>query len=139
MVLLVVLTSVTLLPFGQEAATASCAAPYITNAEHLVLHQGSIVEVDGAAFADGCRDNGSCSDTLGCTRCDYGPEPSPMVDIDLSLRQGGHTWTLGTADARSGQDDLGEVAWAVDIPSDLKSGWATLVPEGGQPTKVRIR
>jgi hypothetical protein len=140
LVLLVVLTSFTLLPFGQQAATASCAAPYITNAEHLVLHQGSVVEVEGAAFANGCQDNGSCSDTLGCTRCDYGPEPTPMVDILLSLRQSGRIWPLGIADARAAQDDeLGQVTWAIEIPDGVKRGWATLVPEGGQPTRVRIR
>jgi hypothetical protein len=138
-VLLVVLTSVTLLPFGQQAATASCAAPYLTNAEHLVLHQGSLVKVDGAGFANGCQDTGSCSDTLGCTRCDYGPEPTPMVDINLSLQQNGRTWPLGTADAHAAQDDFGAVTWAVEIPSGVRRGWATLVPEGGQPMKVSIR
>jgi hypothetical protein len=138
-VLLVVLTSVTLLPIGQQAATASCAAPYLTNAEHLVLHRGDHVEVDGAAFANGCRDTGSCSVTLGCTRCDYGPEPTAMVDIDLSLQQNGRAWLLGTADAQAARDDFGAVTWAVEIPSGIKRGGATLVPEGGQPTKVTIR
>lgn len=140
MALLVMLTSVTLLPFGQQAATASCAGPYLTNVEHLVLHRGTVVEVDGAAFADGCQDVGSCSSTLGCTTCDYGPEPTPMVDINLSLRQSGRTWPLGSADAGAAQDnELGQVTWAVEIPSGVKPGRATLVPEGGQPTKVRIR
>ena len=139
LVLLAGLTSVTLLPSGQQAATASCAAPYITNAEHLVLHQGSIVEVDGAAFANGCQDNGSCSVTLGCTKCDYGPEPTPMVDITLSLQQNGRTGPLGSADAHTSRDGFGEVTWAVVIPTGVKPGRATLLPEGGEPTKVRIR
>ena len=134
-----VLTSVTLLPSAQQAATASCAAPYLTSAEHLVLHPGRTVQVDGAAFANGCHDTGSCSDTLGCTRCDNGPEPTPMLDITLSLQQHGRTWTLGTADARAAQDDLGAVTWAVVVPNGVERGEATLVPEGGRPTKVTIR
>ena len=140
-VLLVALTSATLLPFGQGGvATASCAAPYIANTEQLMLHRGSVVEVEGAAFANGCQDTGSCSATLGCESCDYGPEPTPLVDIQLSLRQDGRTWPLGTGDARTAEDDeLGQVTWVVEIPIGVKRGWATLVPEGGEPTKVRIR
>ena len=137
--LLLVLTSVTLLPFGQQAATASCAAPYLTDAEHLVLHRGKAVEVSGAGFANGCQDTGSCSTTLGCTKCDYGPEPTPMVDVELTLRQNGHTWLLDTADAQSGPDDLGAVTWAIELPGGVERGEATLVPQGGQPTKVAIR
>jgi hypothetical protein len=139
MVLLVALTSVILLPSGRQAATASCATPYITNTEHLVLHRGSIVEVEGAAFANGCQDNGSCSDALGCTRCDYGPEPTPMVEITLTLQQNGRSLPLGAADARAAQNDLGEVRWDAEIPTDLKIGWATLVPEHGQSVMVRVR
>lgn len=138
-VLLVTLTSVTLLPLGQEAATASCAAPYITNAERIVLRQNSIVEVRGSAFANGCQDTGGCSITFGCTSCSYGPEPTPMVDIKLSLQQRGRTWPVGIADARSERDDFGEVTWAVEIPNGVERGSATLVPESGEPTKVRIR
>jgi hypothetical protein len=140
-VLLVALTSATFLPFGLGGvATASCAAPYIANAEQLMFYRGSAVEVDGAAFANGCQDVGSCSATPGCDSCDDGPEPTPMTDIDLSLRQDGRTWRLGTADARTAEDtELGQVTWAVEIPSGMKRGWATLVPEDGQPTRVRIR
>jgi hypothetical protein len=138
-ILLAALTTATLLPFGQQPAVASCAAPYLTDADHLVLHQGTNVEIEGAAFADGCQDTGSCSATLGCSSCDYGPEPEPLSDITLSLRQNGRTWPLGTADARDTQDDFGAVTWAVEIPSGVKRGWATLLPEHGQPAKVRVR
>ena len=139
-VLLVALTSATFLPFGLGGvATASCAAPSIVNADQLVLHRGGAVEVDGAGFAGGCQDDGSCSATPGCDNCEYGPDPTPMADIHLSLRQDGRTWPLGTADAGTADDnELGQVTWAVEIPSAVKPGRATLVPEGGQPARVRI-
>ncbi len=138
-VLLVALTSVTLLPVGQEPATASCAGPYIADAEDLVLRRDGAVEVQGSAFANGCQDGGECSVMLGCTRCSYGPEPTPRVDITLLLRQRGRTWPVGVADARSGPDELGEVTWTVEVPSGARRGPATLVPDGAEPTTVRIR
>ena len=138
-ILLAALITATLLPFGQQPAAASCAGPYLSDADHLVLHHGTSVEIDGAAFANGCQDTGSCSAMLGCSSCDYGPEPTPMNDITLSLRQHGRTWPLDTADARVTDDDFGAVTWEVQIPTDVKSGWATLVPEHGQPAKVRVR
>ena len=54
-ILLAALTTATLLPFGQQPAAASCAGPYLTDADHLVLHHGTSAEIDGAAFADGCQ------------------------------------------------------------------------------------
>ena len=138
-ILLAALTTATFLPFGQQPAAASCAGPYLTDPDHVVLHRGTSVDINGAAFAGGCQDTGSCTTTLGCTSCDYGPEPTPMSDITLTLRQHGHTWPLGTADARRTNDDSGAVTWTVDIPTDVKIGWATLVPEYGQPAKIRVR
>lgn len=138
-ILLVALTTATFLPFGQEPAAASCAGPYLTDVDHVVLRHGTTVEIDGAAFADGCQDTGSCSAMPGCSSCDYGPDPTPMSGIALTLRQHGRTWPLGTADARGTHDDFGAVTWTVDIPTDVKIGWATLVPEYGQPAKIRVR
>jgi len=138
-IMLAVLTSATFLPFGQQRAVASCAGPYLTGAGDLVLHRGTSVTIGGAAFADGCQDTGACSATPGCSGCDNGPEPTPMSDITLSLRQNGRTWPLDTADALVTHDDVGAVTWNVEIPADLKQGWATLVPEYGQPATVRVR
>jgi cellulase/cellobiase CelA1 len=137
-ILLAALTVATLLPLGQHPAAASCAGPYLTDAGHLMLQRGTTVEIDGAAFANGCQDTGSCSAMPGCSSCDYGPDPTPMRNITLTLRQHGRTWPLGTADARVTQDGFGAVTWAVEIPADVKIGWATLVPEYGQPAKVRV-
>ncbi len=138
-ILLAALTTATLLPFGQQPAAASCAAPYLTDTDRLVLHHGTTAEIDGAAFAHGCQDTGSCSATPGCSSCDYGPDPKPMSDITLTLRQHGRTWPIGTADARATHDDFGAVTWAVEIPMEVEPGWATLVPEYGQAAKVRVR
>jgi hypothetical protein len=55
-----------------------------------------------------------------------------------SLRQSGRTWPLDSADARATHDDFGVVTRAFEIPTDVKSGWATLVPEHGQPAKVHV-
>ena len=73
--MLATLTAATLLPFGQQPAVASCAAPYLADADHLALHSGTSVEIHGVAFKDGCQDTGSCSAMPGCSSCDYGPSP----------------------------------------------------------------
>jgi hypothetical protein len=138
-VLLLLLASVIVLPLGQQSATASCAGPSLVDAEHLVLLRGATTEIHGERFANGCQDTGSCTETLGCTSCSYGPKPTPLSDIGLSLEQDGRTWTLGTADAHATQGDFGAVAWTVEIPGDVERGRATLVPDQGQPTIVRVR
>ena len=138
-ILLVALTAATFSPLGQQPAAASCAGPYLDVADDLVLHRGSSVDIDGGAFANGCQDTGSCSAMPGCSSCDYGPEPTPMSGITLTLRQHGRTWPLDSADARVTDDDFGAVTWAVTTPADVRTGWATLVPEHGQPMKIRIR
>jgi len=139
MILLVALTTATLVPYDQQPATASCAAPHLAFTDDVVLLRGTTVEIDGTGFANGCDDVGSCTATLGCTSCDNGPEPTPMRDITLSLRQDGRTWPLDTADARATHDHFGRVTWAVQIPTDAARGRATLAPDQGQPVKVRIR
>lgn len=136
-ILLATLFAATLMPFGEEQAAASCAGPYLDNIDNLMARRGTTIEVEGAGFANGCQDTGSCSTTLGCTSCDYGPEPTPMQDISLTLQQRGHTWPLGTADATS--DGLATATWTVKVPTEVKTGSATLVPEGGEPVKIRIR
>ncbi|HXH80427.1 hypothetical protein [Nocardioides sp.] len=133
--MLALLTAATFLPFGHEPAAASCASPYLTNVDDLVTRPGATVEIKGAGFANGCQDLGSCTTTLGCSECDYGAEPTPRSGITLTLRQQGRSWPLGTAEA----GENATVTWTVDIPSEVKAGWATLVPEHGQRAKVRVR
>jgi hypothetical protein len=133
-----VLMTAILLPFGGQRAAGSCVGPYLLDVDRLVLQRGATVEVRGAAFAEGCQDTGSCSSTLGCTSCDHGPDPTPMSDVTLTLRQRGRTWPLGTADARVRRGDFGAVTWAIEIPTDVRTGWAILVPEYGEPAKVRV-
>lgn len=137
--LLAVLTAVTVLPSGPRPAEASCAGPYLTRAEDLVLHRGTSVEIDGVGFANGCQDTGACSSAPGCSSCDYGPAPTPMSDITLTLRQHGRSWPLGTADARVTRSVSGAVSWSVEVPVDVRTGRARLVPEHGQPVEVRVR
>jgi hypothetical protein len=138
-ILFAALTASTLLPVGGQPAAASCAGPYLVDADRLLLRRGSTVEIDGAGFADGCQDTGSCSSAFGCTSCDEGPGPTPMIDVTLTLRQHGRTWPLASADAGVKGNDFGAVTWAVEIPTDVRIGWASLVPKDGEPAKVRIR
>lgn len=136
-ILLATLTAAMLLPFGPEQATASCVGPHLDNVDHFMARRGTTIEIEGAGFMNGCQDTGSCSTTLGCSSCDYGPKPTPMRDIRLTLQQRGRTWPLGTADATS--DGMATVTWTVKVPAGVKAGSATLVPEHGQPVKIRIR
>jgi hypothetical protein len=63
-----------------------------------------------------------------------------MKDVTLSIRQAGHVWTLGTADAGTAKNDsLGQVTWAVVLPTALKAGRATLVADQAQGLTVVVR
>src|SRR3954468_16545935 len=75
-ILFTALMASTLLPMGEQRAAASCAGPHLVHTDRLTLQGGTTGEIEGAAYADGCRDTGSCSSTLGCTTCDYGPDPT---------------------------------------------------------------
>jgi hypothetical protein len=139
--LLAILLGLAVAPYPPPPASASCAAPYLLDAGHLVLQRGEPIAVEGRAFADGCRDTMSCSATLGCENCEYtDPEPTPYAGVVLRLRQHGRTWTLGTADAGSAAGgELGRVTWTVDLPRDVEPGRAQLVADHAQPVAVRIR
>jgi hypothetical protein len=141
--LLVAVVAATLLPFGQQTATASCAAPTITGSDAgsdgIVLRRGARVRIDGVGFVDGCQDTGSCTVAFGCTRCDHGPVPEPSRDVALRLRSDGRSWVLGVADARTGPDDRGAVTWIVDVPEQVAGGRAVLRPELGESVVVRVR
>lgn len=134
LVVLVGLVLAALVPVGAEPAGASCAAPKVQTAG-LGLRAGATVTVDGVGFVDGCQDVRSCTGAFGCSRCTDGPEPAPYRDIILTLRQGGRTWTLGEADARTA---AGSVTWTVRVPAEVRPGRAVLVPEHGEKTEVRV-
>ena len=114
------------------AASASCAGPQLDLEPDQVLGPG--IEVTGEWFLDGCQDTGSCSGLAGCTHCTYGPEPRPLTDVPLRLRQDGRTWLLDRTDA----DDAGRVAFTVTLPPGARAGRAVLTTAYGSRHVVRL-
>ena len=139
--LVAALLGLSVAPFPQPPASASCAAPYIKAGPRLVLERGAAAAVEGRAFVDGCQDSMSCTDLLGCSRCEYDePAPEPLQDLTLRLRQGDRTWKLDKADAETAEDNhLGWVTWSFVLPSDARPGQAKLLPDIGEPLRVRVR
>jgi hypothetical protein len=134
------LVGLVLAPFPQSAASASCVGPSLQGADALVLDRGGAASVEGRFFVDGCRDTMSCTGAPGCQRCKYDEPPEePQQDISLELRQRGHAWVVGTADAGTAEDDrFGEVTWTFDVPRGVEPGRARLVAEGAQPVEVVV-
>ncbi|WP_243056260.1 hypothetical protein [Nocardioides sp. SR21] len=126
-------------PFPEAPASASCAAPYLMDAEGRVLQRGATTTVEGRAFVNGCQDSMSCS--AGCHACEYdSPPETPIEDVRLQLAQDGRTWDLDVADAGTERNDqFGWVTWTFAVPADATPGRARLIPEHGEPASIRIR
>jgi len=58
-----------------------------------------------------------------------------MQDVQLELRQQGHSWTLGTEDATG----MGDVTWMFTLPPDVRPGRAQLVADQNQPVVVMVK
>lgn len=126
-------------PFPPPTATGSCVPPTVELGKDTVLTPGGSASVKGSAFKEGCNDTGGCTSFLGCEDCHEEPEV-PYDDIELRLRQGGHTWTLGVADAGSAADsELGQVEWTFLVPRAARPGRATLLTDYSDPLRIRIR
>jgi len=135
LVLLATLLGLSLAPYPQTPAAASCAAPYVGDGRIVLVHGGE-QDVEGRGFVDGCQDSMGCSASPGCHSCEYAdPAPQPSTDVELRLRQAHHTWALGTADA----DDSGRVTWSFELPAGVRPGPARLLADGAGPVEVRIR
>jgi len=134
------LLAVAVLPLPTTPAAAQCAAPYLEDADHLVLVRGIAATIEGRAFVSGCNDSIGCrTGTLGCQSCTDPPPVEPLEDVELTLVQGGRTWHLGSADAGSAEDDrLGWVTWTFDVPTSAKPGRARLVAGYAAPERVQI-
>jgi hypothetical protein len=139
--LVTVLLGLAVAPFPQAPASASCAAPYLEAPARSVLERGVTTTVEGRAFVDGCQDTMGCTEVLGCSHCEYDdPAPMPLQDVALLLRQGGRTWKLGTTDAETAEHNhLGWVTWSFVLPAGVRPGPAKLLPENGDPLRVRLR
>lgn len=137
--LLVVLAGIAFAPLPGQPAAASCAAPSLDVERGAVLEIGAPTTVEGRYFSDGCRDSMGCTSTFGCSSCEYDdPEPTPTQDIELTLVQGGRSWSLGTVDAAAG-DPFGTASWEVVIPAQARPGHARLEAGDAQPVQIRLR
>ena len=135
--LITALLGLSVAPFPQPPASASCAAPYIKAGPRLVLERGATTTVKGVAFVDGCQDSMGCTVGPGCDSCEYDdPTPKPQQDVALRLRQGDQTWKLDKADAHTAG---GRVTWTFDLPTGVRPGPAKLLPDAGEPLRVRVR
>lgn len=134
---LLLLGALALAPYPQSPAAASCVGPSLDLPRGAVLAPGERHEVGGSHFVDGCRDTMTCS--IGCDDCEYDePPPEPIADVDLTLRQGGRTWTLDTADASGEEATSGEVSWSFRLPPEVRPGPARLVADAAAPVRIRI-
>lgn len=141
--LLVLLGAAALSPWPSPGASASCAGPSISVVGSQVdppeLEPRTSIVVEGRGFVDGCDDNGT-SDGGGCDNDEPREGEAPLSDVELTIRQGGHEWILGTADAGTAEsDELGRVTWTFTLPTEVGGGTARLVPERGQAIVVLVR
>jgi hypothetical protein len=59
-----------------------------------------------------------------------------MTDVTLVIRQGGQEWELGTQDAGTADDALGQITWETTLPPEVQPGGAVLV---AGTARLRIR
>ena len=138
-----VLLALSLTPYPQPPASASCAAPILSVVDHpdstqIVLVRGTEIVVSGKYFIEGCDDEGRSGSTFGCSGDDDVAVEAPMSDVELVLLHGRSTMTqtpLGVADATG---ELGSITWTVSIPPDQPLGRAVLKTEGSEPLPVGI-
>jgi hypothetical protein len=137
--LVVLLLAAGLSPWPAGPAAASCAAPSLvvdgTTLQPPHLAAGRLVTVRGRSFVDGCDDTGTS--TFGCSH--DAETPTPLRGVGLRVRQDGHEWALGTADAgTAGDDRLGQVTWRVELPAGVRTGRAILLAEPDARLTVHI-
>lgn len=134
--------------FAPSHAVASCVGPSISlpdvaaemstvDGEQVPVYTvalGDMLTVDGEYFFVGCNDVVVVEEaTHGCSApLDPQPLEPPLApaarDVRLVLAQGGHRWTLDTADAAD-EDELWAITWAADLPADVEVGPATLTAD----------
>lgn len=146
--LLTGLLGVAVVPYSDNPAAASCAAPSLSVEGHdtdqrVRLVPGEEVTVTGRGFVEGCDDTGgSSASPLGCSGDDHEEIETPLTDIELVALQGQPTMketSLATADAGTAEDDdLGQITWTFVVPRTLSPGPAVLKTVGSEPLPVRI-
>lgn len=140
-----VVVGLSMAPYPQALASASCASPTLriegVQGARPALHRGERVVVTGTGFVEGCDDQRETS-AFGCSGDDSRPDAKPLTDVELVLLHGTPTMMqtgLGVADAEDGDEESGSISWSVTIPDDQRLGPAVLKTEGSEPLPVRIR
>ena len=131
--LLATLLGLTLAPFPEDGASASCAGPQFVEDE-IVLTHGGEQTVRAKWLHDGCDDTGSCS-TTGCDDCEMADSERPSENVGLRIVQMGHSWPLGTVDA----DEDYDATWTFELPAQVRPGRARLVATGIPPLVITVR
>ena len=106
-----------------SSADASCAGPQAYPPKGVRIRPGEELTIKGRFFLADCNDTGQQG------------TPPPMKHVVLKIRQHGHTWRLGVADAK--HDPLGTISWRVHIPQAVRPGAAVLVT-GEFRSRVRV-
>lgn len=130
--LLATLLALTVVPFPQDGASASCAAPTFSK-ERIVLSRAGEQTVRAEGVRDGCEDGESCS--AGCDDCKVEDPETPRKDVELRIVQMGRSWSLGTVDA----DEDNVATWTFDLPAGVEPGPARLSATGIRPVGIRVR
>ena len=131
--LLATLLGLTLVPFPEKGASASCAGPMFVDEKIVLTHEGEQT-VRAKWLHDGCNDTGSCS-TTGCDECEMADEERPSQNVGLRITQMGHTWLLGTVDA----DEDYDATWTFELPAQVHPGKARLLATGIPPMVITVR
>jgi len=141
--------------FVGPVAEAGCAGPQLRISgvpftpvpDGAPLHDEPYYTVQpGQAVTVQAKNLGPCGPdvfTGGCgaePRAEPMPSPTPVLNVPLILEQGPRRWRLGVADAPA--PDYDAITYPVNLPPDLRLGWATLRLRGGTlagETYVRLR
>jgi hypothetical protein len=127
-------------PWPPDVAAASCVGPTLdVGGQHRpTVVPGQRLTVAGSYFVDGCNDAGTVV-SGGCSAHKQAREPVRALHaVTLSIRQRGHSWTLGTEDAETGSKHFGDVTWVVTLPTAVRPGRATLVTDRSAPLRVLV-
>ena len=131
--LLATLLGLTLVPFPEVGASASCAGPEFTE-KRVVLTRDGEQSVSAKWLHDGCDDTGSC--TVGCSgSCETEDSETPMESVELRITQMGRSWSLGTVDA----DEDYDATWTFTLPAGVEPGKARLLTTTIRPMEVTVR
>jgi hypothetical protein len=128
------------MPAPYDGASASCVGPVLELGGEAppTVTPGRGLTVTGSYFVEGCNDNVGVVGG-GCSAHEQQREPvSPLREVTLSIRQHGHSWRLGKADADPAPEHLGDVTWLVTLPMGLEPGRATLVTGRSGPLRVLV-